>query len=73
MAAPAEISTQVKAYSEFATAVIDTRGKNIVEDPAAYERLGSTLKKLETAMPPVSDYTVKQCPGLDKPLPVEAS
>ncbi len=72
-AAPAEISTQVKAYSEFGTAVIDTRGKNIVEDPAAYERLGSTLEKLETAMPPVSDYTVKQCPGLDKPLPVEPS
>jgi ABC-type glycerol-3-phosphate transport system substrate-binding protein len=72
-AAPAEISTQVAAYGEFATAVIDTRGKNMVEDPAAYARLGSTIKKLETAMPPVSDYTVKHCPGLDKPLPVEAS
>jgi len=72
-AAPAEISTQVTAYSEFATAVIDTRGKSIVDDPTGYARLGSTVKKLETAMPPVSDYTVKHCPGLDKPLPVEAS
>jgi len=72
-AAPAEISTEVAAYSEFATAVIDTRGKSVVDDPTGYARLGATVKKLETAMPPVSEYTVKHCPGLDKPLPVEAS
>lgn len=71
-AAPPEISTQVTTYSEFAAAVIDTRGKSMVEDPAAYARLGSKAQKLETAMPPVSDYTVKHCPGLDEPLPVEA-
>ncbi|MFG3601594.1 hypothetical protein [Micromonospora chersina] len=72
-AAPPEISTQVRTYSEFAAAVIDTRGKSMAEDPAAYARLGSKAQKLQTAMPPVSDYTVKHCPALDKPLPVQAS
>ncbi|MFJ8580014.1 hypothetical protein [Micromonospora sp. NPDC093277] len=68
-AAPAEIRTQVMALGEFYAAVIDSTGKSMVEDPAAYARVGSTAKKLETAMPPVSDYTVKHCPGLAKQLP----
>ncbi|SCL57097.1 hypothetical protein GA0070604_3550 [Micromonospora eburnea] len=69
-AAPAEIKAQVMTLSEFYAAVIDTTGKSMVEDPAAYARVGSTAKKLETVIPPVSDYTVKHCPGLDKQLPV---
>ncbi|MEU2614861.1 hypothetical protein ABZ570_25225 [Micromonospora sp. NPDC007271] len=72
-AAPAEIRTQVMTVSEFYAAVIDAAGKSMAEDPSAYARIGSTAGKLKTAMPPVSDYTVKNCPGLDKQLPVEAS
>lgn len=72
-AAPAEIKTQVGALGEFYDAAIDTMGKSMAEDPAAYARLGPTMAKVTTAVPPVSEYTVKNCPGLDKPLPVEFS
>jgi hypothetical protein len=72
-AAPAEIKTQVLTISEFYAAVIDTTGKSMVEAPEAYARVGKTAQKLSTAMPPVSDYTLKHCPGLDKPLPSEMS
>ncbi|MFU8872838.1 hypothetical protein [Micromonospora sp. SL4-19] len=69
-AAPAEIKTQVADLSEFYAAVINTSGKSMAGDPAAYARVGKTIEKVKTAMPPVSEYTVKHCPGLDKQLPV---
>jgi len=69
-AAPAEIKAQVMTLSEFYAAVIDSAGKSMAEDPAAYARIGKSAQKLKTAMPPVSDYTVQHCPGLDKQLPV---
>ncbi|WP_157744480.1 hypothetical protein [Micromonospora viridifaciens] len=67
-AAPAEIKTQVAALSEFYDAVIDTTGKSMAEDPAAYARLNPTMAKVKTALPPVSEYTTKHCPGLAKSL-----
>lgn len=67
-AAPTEIKTQVAALSEFWDAVIDTAGKSMAEDPAAYARLNPTMAKVTTAMPPVSEYTAKHCPGLDTAL-----
>ncbi|MCW3839867.1 hypothetical protein ONA70_07120 [Micromonospora yasonensis] len=67
-AAPAEIKTQVAALSEFYDAVIDTTGKSMAQDPAAYARLNPTMAKVKTALPPVSDYTMKHCPGLEKSL-----
>ncbi|MFE9655914.1 hypothetical protein [Micromonospora sp. NPDC006431] len=67
-AAPAEIKTQVAALSEFYDAVIDTTGKSMAQDPAAYARLNPTMAKVKTALPPVSEYTTKHCPGLEKSL-----
>lgn len=67
-AAPAEIKTQVVALSEFYDAVIDTTGKSMAEDPAAYARLNPTMTKIEKALPPVSAYTTQHCPGLAKSL-----
>ncbi|MFU8850243.1 hypothetical protein ACNAW0_04525 [Micromonospora sp. SL1-18] len=68
-AAPAEIKTQAAAMGEFYDAVIDTTGKSMAEDPAAYARLGPMMAKVKTAAPAVGDYTKKHCPGLIKPLP----
>jgi hypothetical protein len=67
-AAPAELKTQVATLSEFYDAVIDTTGKSMAEDPAAYARLNPTMVKIEKALPPVSAYTTKHCPGLAKSL-----
>ncbi|MGC5028499.1 hypothetical protein [Micromonospora sp. DT229] len=68
-AAPAEIKSDVATLSEFYAAAIEASGKSMPQDPAAYARLGQTLEGLKTAMPPVSDYTMKRCPEFDGQLP----
>ncbi|PMR59030.1 hypothetical protein C1A38_21505 [Verrucosispora sp. ts21] len=68
-AAPAEIKSDVATVSEFYAAVIEASGKSMPQDPAAYARLGQTMEGLKTAMPPVSDYTMKRCPEFDGQLP----
>ncbi|MEU3456573.1 hypothetical protein ABZ671_23670 [Micromonospora sp. NPDC006766] len=67
-AAPAEIKTQVAAVSEFFAVVIDTAGKSPADDPMAFARWAGVKEKLDTGMPPVSEYTAKHCPGLEKRL-----
>ncbi|MBL6277902.1 hypothetical protein JMF97_17245 [Micromonospora fiedleri] len=68
-AAPAEIKSDVTTLGEFYAAVIDASGKSMPEDPAAWARVGQTTEGLKTAMPPVSDYTMKRCPEFDGQLP----
>ncbi|WP_327025593.1 hypothetical protein [Micromonospora sp. NBC_01739] len=68
-AAPAEIKSDVATLSEFYAAAIEASGKSMPQDPAAYARLGQTMEGLKTAMPPVSDYTMKRCPEFDGQLP----
>ncbi|MEU8263069.1 hypothetical protein AB0C02_20860 [Micromonospora sp. NPDC048999] len=68
-AAPAEIKAQVAAMSDFYDAFIDTTGKSMAGDPAAYARLGPLMEKVKTAAPAMGDYTTKHCPELVKSLP----